>query len=81
VKPNIINSVEIHPQLSSNGHPVDVVLGGWMLVHCGPKNAKDQLVLLPARGTPQKVSKDMFGACKYLLAVLANNHHAHNIRS
>jgi hypothetical protein len=25
VKPNI-NSVEIHPQLSGNGHPVDVVL-------------------------------------------------------
>jgi hypothetical protein len=27
VKPNI-NSVEVHPQLSSNGHPVDGVLVG-----------------------------------------------------
>jgi hypothetical protein len=51
----------------------------WMLVHHGPKNAKDQLVLLPAMdGHTQKVSKDMFGACKYLLAY---NHHAHNIGS
>jgi hypothetical protein len=27
VKPNI-NSVEVHPQLSNNGHPVDSVLVG-----------------------------------------------------
>jgi hypothetical protein len=26
-----INSVEVHPQLSNNGHPMDGVL-----VHCGP---------------------------------------------
>jgi hypothetical protein len=29
VKPNI-NAVEVHPQLSNNGHPVD-----GALVHCG----------------------------------------------
>jgi hypothetical protein len=34
VKPNI-NSVEVHPQLSNNGHPVDGALV-WVLVHCGP---------------------------------------------
>jgi hypothetical protein len=27
VKPNI-NSVEVHPQLSNNGHPVDGVVDG-----------------------------------------------------
>jgi hypothetical protein len=27
VKPNI-NSVEVHPQLHNNGHPVDVALAG-----------------------------------------------------
>jgi hypothetical protein len=34
VKPNI-NSVKVHPQLSTNGHPVDGALG--VLVHCGRK--------------------------------------------
>jgi hypothetical protein len=33
VKPNI-NSAEVHPQLSNNGHPVDGALVG-VLVHCG----------------------------------------------
>jgi hypothetical protein len=33
VKQNI-NSVEVHPQLSNNGHPVDGALVG-VLVHCG----------------------------------------------
>jgi len=37
VKPNI-NSVEIHPQLSNNGHPVDVPW--WMLVHPAPQKGK-----------------------------------------
>jgi hypothetical protein len=35
VKPNI-NSVEVHPQLSDNRHPVDGALFG-VLVHCGHK--------------------------------------------
>jgi hypothetical protein len=39
VKPNI-NSVEVHPQLSDNGHPVDGVLVG-ALVHCGPWLARE----------------------------------------
>jgi hypothetical protein len=30
VKPNI-NSVEVHPQLSNNGHPVD---GCWFILAC-----------------------------------------------
>jgi len=35
VKRNI-NSVEVHPQLSNNGHPVDGWCAGWcVLVHCG----------------------------------------------
>jgi hypothetical protein len=36
VKPNI-NSVEVHPQLNNNRHPVDDVLVGassWRLVNC-----------------------------------------------
>ncbi len=33
VKPNI-NSVEVHPQLSNDGHPVDGALAG-ALVQCG----------------------------------------------
>jgi uncharacterized Zn-binding protein involved in type VI secretion len=33
MKPNM-NSVEVHPQLSINGHPVDGALVGDM-VHCG----------------------------------------------
>jgi hypothetical protein len=33
MKPNI-NSVEVHPQMSHNGHPVDDVLAGgcWFIV-------------------------------------------------
>jgi hypothetical protein len=32
VKSNI-NSLEVHPPLSNNGHPVDGVW--WVLIHCG----------------------------------------------
>jgi hypothetical protein len=36
VKPNI-NSVEVHPEVSNNRHPVDGgLVGWWVLVHCGP---------------------------------------------
>ncbi len=34
VKPNI-NSVEVHPQLSNDRHPVDGWCTGGLLVHCG----------------------------------------------
>jgi hypothetical protein len=40
VKPNI-NSVEIHPQLNNNGHPMDGALVGG-LVHCGQYYRTDQ---------------------------------------
>ncbi len=43
MKPNIINSVEVHPQLSDNGHPVDDALGGWVLVHCGHVKALQEI--------------------------------------
>jgi hypothetical protein len=33
MKPNV-NSIEVHPQLSNNGHPVLVCW--WVLAHCGP---------------------------------------------
>jgi len=32
-----INSIEVHPQLSIDGHPVDGALVGAD-VHCGPKS-------------------------------------------
>jgi hypothetical protein len=42
MKPNI-NSVEVHPQLSYNGHPLDGAwMHWWVLVHCGPHERFDE---------------------------------------
>jgi hypothetical protein len=62
VKPNI-NSVEVHPQLNNNRHPVDGVLVGagsmWPTQHClGPPQS-----LLQTKSLQKKSSLLVF--CSY----------------
>jgi hypothetical protein len=46
MKPNI-NSVEVHQQLSYNGHPLDGAwMPWWVLVHCGPHDRLDEQLSL-----------------------------------
>ncbi len=44
MKPNI-NSVEVHPQLSNNGHPVDDALVGWFSVAPNVSNMEHSVSL------------------------------------
>jgi hypothetical protein len=52
VKPNI-NSLEVHPQLSNNGHTVGGMVHWWVLVDCGSvlRKVAQPLVMCLSLGT------------------------------